>query len=389
MPHPIYLDYNATTPLDPQVLECFTRSLKEIFGNPASLTHKQGWVAEYKLNEARETVAALIGAASENIVFNSGASEANNTLFKAFAQSYLKEGCHIITTLIEHKCILKCTKTLEKLGCTFSYLPVDSCGVVKISELRRLITPQTRLISVMAANNETGVIQPFEKAAEIAQEHGIPFHTDAAQWIGKLPFDIGTYPIDYLSFSAHKFYGPKGVGALFAKDFSLIESFPLIEGGGQENGIRSGTVNLPSILAFAEASQLAKKLLPTETEKLSIMKQDLVESLQHFFPNVIFNGNPKTTLPGVLNFSIPGVLSKDLLAATKREIALSTGSACTTVNRKPSHVLKAMGLSDEACRSSLRLSFGRFTTQEELKQAIEVIKIATDRLLQQPLSSSI
>ncbi len=377
-----YLDYGATTPIDPSVIEAVTESMKVHYGNPASSTHRIGWQSLHLLEECRQKIADMIGANEKQIIFNSGATEANNTILTAIAKKFSREGCHIITTEIEHKCILQRCQRLAKEGCKVSYLPVDCSGHVVIEELLNLITPETRLISIMGVNNETGVIQDLKKASEIAQKHNILLHSDCAQMVGKHPLSVQDIPLDFVSLSGHKFYGPKGVGALYARDISLLQAHPLLLGGGQEAGTRSGTVNLPGIIGFAKAAEIIMEGLEKEIISLSKMKADLVAQLQTRFPQIVLNGNPAPgkTVPGTLNFRIPGLASKELMAVMKGSLAISTGSACTSVSQEPSHVLQAMGCDRDACAESIRLSFGRFTTPEDLSFALDKISQAAKKL---------
>lgn len=376
-----YLDYAATTPIDPSVIDAMTTTMKKYYGNPSS-THLLGWEAQHYLKKGRQSVADLIGSSAENIIFNSGATEGNNTILHAVAEKFSKEGCHIITSEIEHKCILAQAQLLEKKGCTISYLPVDQMGNVKIQKLPSLITPTTRLISIMGVNNETGVIQDLKSAIDIAHQHNIWIHSDCAQWIGKLPFDLNDLPLDFMSLSSHKLYGPRGMGALYAKHPELLRQFPLLRGGSQEFGTRAGTVNLPGIMGFAQAATITQNTLKEEYAALHKMKTKFISKLKTSFPDLIFNGSHETekTVPGILNFRIPGIPSKDLMAVLKNDIALSTGSACTSFSQEPSHVLQAMGLSRQACAESLRLSFGRFTPSDQLLSAVEKISCAAKKL---------
>ncbi|MBB63888.1 MAG: cysteine desulfurase [Waddliaceae bacterium] len=380
MSKPIYLDYNATCPCDPRVVTAMMNSYSDTIGNASSSTHLYGWTAQHHVKKSREAVAELIGAKESQILFNSGATEANNAILTAVAQHYQNEGCHIITSQIEHKCILQCCSYLESLGCELSYLPVNSDGHICLDHLDQYLRPNTRLLSIMAANNETGVIQNIDLCSKWAKKHGILFHTDAAQLIGKVPFNIQHFSIDFMSFSSHKFYGPKGIGAIYAKDFSLLIEHPFIWGGTQEYGARSGTLNVQGIVGFAEAARIAKAELSDESKRISRMKESFVSMIHKSIPNLIYNGNITDTLPGSLNFYIPNIASKDLLSLLRRDLAISTGSACTSATQEPSHVLRAMGLSDEECKSSLRLSFGRYTREEDLEDVVRYLVNALQKL---------
>jgi len=373
MQEPIYLDYNATTPLDPRVREVTVEAMVSLFGNSSSSTHAYGWKAQKMLKRARKHVADLLGASDKFIYFNSGATEANNTILRAVFEAFKPAGCHIITSSIEHKCILRCCEFLKSRGCEISYLPVDSGGRIRVGMIPAMIQANTRLISVMGANNETGVIQDLESVCRIAQEKKILCHSDVAQYVGKVPFSVKKLPFDFLSLSGHKFYGPKGVGAIYSPHAGFLKKFPLIFGGGQERSTRAGTVNTPGVAGFGEAARLATLELEAEAGRLQAIKEEAATLLKREIPSVVFNGRPAATLPGTLNFYIPGLASKDLLSWTKEDVALGTGSACTSVTQDPSHVLTAMGLGRDECQSSLRLSFGRFTEADEVRCAIEIL----------------
>lgn len=375
----IYLDYNASTPIDPAVQEVMIEALSKNFGNASSTTHSYGWQSQNLLKSSRRSIAKFIQAQEKSILFTSGATESNNLILKAVFQAFSAKGVHIITSEIEHSCILKCCQFLEKQGAKISYLSTDKHGQIRLDKIPDLITPETRLISVMAANHETGVIQDLKQAIKFAHAHKVLFHSDATQWIGKLPFDIADYPADFLSFSAHKFYGPKGVGAIYAKDLTLLRRYPLVHGGGQEMNIRSGTVNVPSIVGFGKCAEISQKNLVKQNQSLAKMKNWFVQEMKKRIPGIIFNGDPRKTLPGTVNFYLPKLASKELLALTQKKISMSTGSACTSASQEPSYVLVAMGVSKQDCQGSIRLSFGRFTSMNDLITAVKVITAAYEK----------
>lgn len=377
----IYLDYSSTTPVDPIVLDVMFSAYKNLYGNSESNTHQFGWSSALALKNARNEVANLINVSAQNIIFNSGATESNNHILRAFAEEYKDIGCHFITSAIEHSSILECLEYLKTRGCLVSYIPVDKLCRLDLDCLESAICKDTRLISIMAANNETGVIQDIGQISSIAKKYGIPFHSDASQLVGKLPLDIQQIPIDYLSISSHKFYGPKGVGALYARDMSILYKHPLFHGGGHERGIRSGSINLPAIVGFSQAAKIStKEKIMHEAIKLRNMKFMLINLIKKEVPSIVVNGELDDTLPGVMNFIIPNVDSKIFLSLTNGKIALSTGSACTSSTQEPSHVLRAMGICDEDIKCSLRLSIGRFTSESDILEICSYIVSAVRKI---------
>ena len=368
MKTPIYMDNHATTPVDPRVLEAMLPYYSERFGNPASRNHAFGWEAAAAVDEARAQVAGLIGAASPGeIVFTSGGTESDNLAIKGVAELYRNKGGHIITCAAEHKAVLDSCKALERRDFRVTYLPVDRYGTVDLDRLSAAINDKTILISVMAANNEVGTIQPLEEIARIAKKHGVLFHTDAVQAVGKIPLNVGTMGIDLLSLSAHKIYGPKGIGALYvrAKNPS-VRLQAIIDGGGHEKGMRSGTLNVPGILGLGMACEIAGNSMVQEQPRLARLREELKEKIFSSLEEVYLNGHPVKRLPGNLNVSFAHVEGESLLMGLK-EIAVSTGSACTTANLEPSHVLRAMGIREDLVHASLRFGLGRFNTAEEVE----------------------
>lgn len=376
---PIYLDNNATTPLDERVLEAMLPYLKENFGNPASTTHSFGWIAAAAVDLAREELAAAIGASPEEILFTSGATESDNMALRGL----LRPGDHLVTAATEHEAILQTARRLEDSGVRVTVLPVDGFGVVSTEALREAIQPETALVSLMLANNETGTLNPVPELAGISHEHGVPFHTDAAQALCKMPVDVEELGVDLMSLSAHKCYGPKGVGALFvrrrpAPGVRRVRLEPLLYGGGQERGSRSGTLNVPGIVGFGRAASLGAAALPEEAERISDLRDTLFERLRARAPGVRLNGHPTERLPGTLNVSFPNLDVGDLLGALP-DVAASAGSACASSNSEPSHVLKAMGLED-ASSAAVRFSVGRFNTSDEMERVAALVARAVGEL---------
>lgn len=369
----IYLDYNATTPLDERVLEAMLPYLKEHFGNPSSIAHAYGWTAGAAVDVAREELAAAIGASAEEIFFTSGATEADNWALLGV----LRPGEHLVTAATEHEAIRETAHYLEQCGVRVTVLPVDRFGVVAPETLREAITPETTLVSIMLANNETGTLNPVAELAEVAREAGVPFHTDAAQALGKVSIDVEKLGVDLMSFSAHKCYGPKGIGALYVRrrprrGVRRVRLAPLLHGGGQERGLRSGTLNVPGIVGFGRAAALAADALPEEPERIATLRDKLWEALSAGVPDVRLNGHSAERLPNTLNVSFPGVRAVNLLAALA-DVAVSSGSACASSRPDASHVLRAMGSGEELALSSVRFSLGRFTTLKEVERAVELV----------------
>ncbi len=370
---PIYLDCNATTPVDPQVVAAMLPFFTEYFGNPSSLNHAYGWEAEAGVDKAREILATAINADPVEIVFTSGATEANNLAIKGVAESYMAEGKHIITVQTEHSAVLAPCRYLETLGFSVTYLPVEADGLVDLEKLIGAFRPETILVSVMAANNEIGVLQPIRDIGGLCRDHNILFHTDAAQALGKIPLDVQAMKIDLLSMTAHKLYGPKGIGALYVRRRNpRVQLAPQMHGGGQERGLRSGTLYTPQIVGFGEALRLALLEQVSEMERLAGLRDRLFNHL-NTLPNLHLNGHPTQRLANNLNISIEGVQGSALLSKLQAEIALSSGSACSAANPAPSHVIKALGRSDELARATLRFGLGRHTTAEEIEQTGKIV----------------
>lgn len=367
---PIYLDNNATTPMDPRVLESMLPFFTKHFGNAASHSHTFGWEAEAAVAYAREQVANLINAEPNEIVFTSGATESDNLALKGVFEMYASKGNHIITVATEHKAVLDSCAHLEKLGADVTYLDVNKEGIISLKELERAIKPETILIAVMYANNETGVVQPVKEIGKIAKKHGILFFSDATQALGKIPVNVTEDNIDLMSFSAHKIYGPKGTGALYVRRKNpRVRLTAQIDGGGHEKNMRSGTLNVPGIVGFGKACELCKIEMQKDADRLKILR-DKLESALLKFKNVSVNGNIRQRLPNVSNMSFQKMNSAEMMSKLSKNIALSSGSACTSATLSPSFVLKAMGLSDEMALASLRFGLGRFTTEEEIDYCI-------------------
>lgn len=377
---PIYLDYNATTPCDPRVVETMLPYFTQKFGNAASRHHAFGWEAEAAVDIAREQAAELIGAEPNEIVFTSGATEAVNLAIKGVVEAYQIKGAHIITCTTEHKAVLDTCKQLEKRGADVMYLPVNSKGLIDIAELEAAIRPDTILIAIMYANNETGTVQPIAEIGRIAKEKGVLFFTDATQAVGKIRVDVINDGIDMLSVSAHKLYGPKGIGALYVRRKApRVKPAPQLHGGGHEKGLRSGTLNVPGIVGLGKACSLAQHEMKKDAEHTAHLRNKLETALLQIEGTAV-NGDAANRLPQLTNISFAGVESEGLLMALSKYVALSSGSACTSGSLEPSHVLKALGLSDEAAHSSLRFGAGRFTTEEEIDYTIERVSAAVQNL---------
>ena len=366
---PIYLDYHATTPVDPRVLDAMLPYFAERFGNAASRSHPFGWAAKEAVEEARAQVAALIGAAGRDIVFTSGATESNNLAIKGVVDAYRPKGDHVITCVTEHHSVLDTCRHLEQRGTRVTYLPVQADGRLRLDELEAAIIPGTILISIMAANNETGVLQPVEAIGAVAKERGILFHTDAAQAAGKIDIDVTAVQADLVSLTAHKLYGPKGVGALYvrrrAPQVALTEQ---VNGGGHERGLRSGTLNVPGIVGFGRAAALCRDDMPAEGARLAALRDRLLAALRHELDDIQVNGSLEHRLPQNLNVSFGGIEGESLLMALN-EVAVSSGAACTSASREPSHVLKAIGRDADLGAASIRFGLGRWTTADEVEFA--------------------
>ena len=364
----IYMDYHATTPVDPRVLEVMLPFFKENFGNAASRNHPFGWAAEEAVEVAREQVAKLIGAAGKEIVFTAGASESNNVAIKGILDAERDKGNHIVTCATEHRSVIDTCRSLEKKGAArVTVLPVDRYGQVDPQAVDAAITKETVLVSIMYANNEIGTIHPLAEIGGIAKQRGVLFHSDATQAVGKLAVDVEALGLDLLSLSAHKIYGPKGVGALYMRSKKpRVRITPLIEGGGQERGMRSGTLNVPGIVGLGKACELAGKSFAEEGVRIGALRDRLHQSIVKDLDRVVLSGHPTERLPGNLNLSFGFVEAESLIMALNRDVAVSTGSACSSATLEPSYVLKALGQGDDLARSSIRFGLGRFTTEEEV-----------------------
>lgn len=375
----IYLDYQATTPLDPRVLDAMLPFFTEKFGNPHSTDHRFGWEAEAAVEVAREQVAALIAAEPDEVFFTSGATEANNTAIKGVALAYAAQKRHLVTVVTEHKCVLESFRWLESQGFDVSYLEVGTDGLLDLADVARTLRDDTALISVMAVNNEIGVIQPLAEIGRLARQHGAKFHIDAAQAAGKIPLDVDDLSADLMSLSAHKMYGPKGVGALYIRKKPRVVIAPLMHGGGQEKGIRSGTLAPALIVGFGAAAVIASQEMDEETARLTALATRFLDRLRSGLDGVILNGSAERRFYGNLNLSFEGV-DGDLLIAELRDLAVSSGAACASGSDEPSYVLKAMGLPDALARASIRFGFGRMTTDADIDRAAAAVTDAVRRL---------
>jgi cysteine desulfurase len=375
---PIYLDHNATTPLDPRVLEAMLPYFVENFGNAASRNHSFGWQAEEAVDYAREQIAQLIGADSKEIIITSGATEGDNLGIKGVFEMYASKGNHIITCTTEHKAVLDTCKHLEKLGAEVTYLEVQPDGLIDLKQLEAAMRPTTILVAIMYANNEIGVIQPVKEIGAIAKKHGALFFTDAVQAVGKIPVDVIADGIDIMAFTAHKMYGPKGVGALYVRRKNpRVKVTAQMDGGGHERGMRSGTLNVPGIVGFGKACEVARLDMAADTERISKLRDKLENALTQIEESYV-NGNPAHRLPHVSNISFKYVEGEGLMMGFNKDIALSSGSACTSASLEPSYVLKALGLGDDLAHSSLRFGLGRNTTEEQIDFTIKAV---TDTVL--------
>ena len=375
---PIYLDHNSTTPMDPRVLEAMIPYFTENFGNAASRNHSFGWHAEEAVDYAREQIAQLIGADPKEIIFTSGATEGDNLGIKGVYEMYASKGNHIITCTTEHKAVLDTCKHLEKLGAEVTYLEVQPDGLIDLKELEAAMRPTTILVAIMYANNEIGVIQPVKEISAIAKKHGALFFTDAVQAVGKIPVDVNADGIDLMAFTAHKMYGPKGVGALYVRRKNpRVKVTAQLDGGGHERGMRSGTLNVPGIVGFGKACELARLEMASDTERISKLRDKLENALKQIDESYV-NGNPAHRLPHVSNISFKYVEGEGLMMGFNKDIALSSGSACTSASLEPSYVLKALGLGDDLAHSSLRFGLGRYTTEEQIDFTIKAV---TDTVL--------
>jgi cysteine desulfurase len=369
---PIYMDHHSTTPVDPRVLEVMLPFFTERFGNAASKSHSFGWKAEEAVEEAREEVARLIGATAREIVWTSGATESDNLAVKGVARFHAARGRHLVTTAIEHKAVLDSMAALGREGFEVTILPVDADGIVDPEAVRAALRPDTILVSVMHANNEVGTIQPVEEIGRITRAAGVLFHTDAVQSLGRIPFDVESSNADLVSLSAHKMYGPKGVGALYVRRRPRARLLAQIDGGGHERGYRSGTLNVPGIVGFGKAAALAREEMPAEAPRILALRERLRKAILAGLDRVVVNGSLERRLPGNLNLSFEHVEGEALMIAMK-DVAVSSGSACTSASLEPSYVLRAMGVSDELAHASIRFGLGRFNTEEEVDHAARLV----------------
>lgn len=378
---PIYMDYHATTPVDPRVIEAMLPYFNAKFGNAASRSHVFGWTAEEAVSRSRELVAKLIGATNpKEIVFTSGATESNNLAIKGVADFYKEKGNHIITTMIEHKAVLDTCKRLEKQGFDVTYLPVGKNGIVDPDDVAKAMTDKTILVSVMLANNEVGTVQPIAEIGAITRKRGVLLHSDAVQGVGKVPFDVEAMHVDLASITAHKMYGPKGIGALYVRRSKpRVRVAAQMDGGGHEFGMRSGTLNVPGIVGFGRAAQLMIEEGKAESERIAVLRERLRKGLAAKLDEIVLNGSAEKRLPGNLNVSFAFVEGEALIMAIK-DVAVSSGSACTSASLEPSYVLHAMGIGDDLAHSSIRFGLGRFTTEEEVDYVADLVTRKVQKL---------
>ncbi|MCC8416060.1 MAG: IscS subfamily cysteine desulfurase [Rickettsia endosymbiont of Gnoriste bilineata] len=376
---PIYMDYQSTTPMDPRVLECMLPYFITKFGNPHSRSHSFGWEAEEAVEMSRKKVARLIGADSKEIVFTSGATESNNLAIKGIAKFYGSNKNHIITVISEHKCVLDACRHLENEGFKVTYLPIQTNGLIDLQQLRNAITDQTMLVSVMALNNEIGVIQPIKEIGKICRELGVFFHSDIAQGYGKIPIDVNDCNIDLASISGHKIYGPKGIGALYVRKKPRVRLVPILNGGGQERGMRSGTLPTPLIVGLGAAAELALSEMSQDAKRVEELFDRFYNNITKQIADVYLNGDMHKRYKGNLNLSFAYVEGESMILAIK-DLAVSSGSACTSSSLEPSYVLRAMGVDEEMAHTSIRFGIGRFTTKEEIDYAVELIKSKINKL---------
>lgn len=378
---PIYMDYHATTPVDPRVLEAMLPYFNAKFGNAASRSHVFGWTAEEAVTKSRDILAKLIGASNpKEMVFTSGATESNNLAIKGVADFYKEKGNHIITTVIEHKAVLDTCKRLEKQGFNVTYLPVGKNGLVDPDDVAKAITDKTILVSVMLANNEVGTVQPIAEIGAITRKRGVLLHSDAVQGVGKVPFDVEAMHVDLASITAHKMYGPKGIGALYVRRSKpRVRVAAQLDGGGHEFGMRSGTLNVPGIVGFAKAAQIMIEEGKAESERILRQRDRLRQKLAKNLDEIVVNGSLDKRLPGNLNVSFAFVEGEALIMAIK-DVAVSSGSACTSASLEPSYVLHAMGVGDDLAHSSIRFGLGRFTTDEEVDYVADLVTRKVQKL---------
>lgn len=375
---PIYLDYQSTTPIDPRVVDAMVDVMKNEFGNPHSRSHSYGWKAEELVEISRRQVAQLIKADEKEIFFTSGATESNNIAIKGVANFYAPKKNHIITVATEHKCVINSVRDLEQEGFEVTFLPVKKDGLIDLNHLENCITDKTSLVSVMTINNEIGVIQPIKEIGAICKKKGVFFHTDAAQAFGKIPIDVNEMNIDLLSISGHKIYGPKGIGALFIRRKPRVRIKPLFSGGGQERGIRSGTIPTQLVVGLGKAAELASKEMNENYDHIKNLSDKFFNAISEI-PHIFLNGDKNNRFPGNLNFSFAAIEGESMIMAIK-DLAVSSGSACTSSSLEPSYVLHALGLSDDLAHTSIRFGIGKFTTIEEIDYAIKLIKQKVEKL---------
>lgn len=376
---PLYLDMQATSPVDPRVLDAMLPFYLHRYGNPHSRTHLYGWESDLAVESARARVAALVGASPKELVFTSGATESNNISVKGVMHFYRDKKRHVITTQTEHKCVLDSCRHLQQEGFDVTYLPVGSDGIIDLDRLRSAIRPDTGLVSVMAVNNEIGVIQPMEEIGRICKEFGVPFHTDAAQALGKIPIDVDKWNVSLMSLSGHKIYAPKGIGALYMRRRPRIRVEPQMNGGGQERGIRSGTVPTPLVVGMGAACELAMKEMEYDHRRISALQERLLNGIRGKIDGVVVNGSMERRYTGNLNLSFAYVEGESLLMGLK-EVAVSSGSACTSASLEPSYVLRALGVEEDMAHTSIRYGIGRFTTEEEIDRAVELTVQQVEKL---------
>lgn len=367
---PLYMDFQATTPMDPRVLDAMLPYQVNYYGNPHSRTHAYGWESESGMEKARKQIADLIAADPREIVFTSGATESNNMAIKGVARFYKAKKKHVITTQTEHKCVLDSCRVLESEGFDITYLPVKTNGLIDLKQLEEAIRPDTSLVSIMTVNNEIGVKQPIEEIGQLCRSKNVFLHTDAAQAIGKIPVNVSDWKVDLMSISGHKIYGPKGVGALYVRRRPRVRMEPLQNGGGQERGLRSGTVPTPLAVGLGVACEIAQQEMEYDHKRVSMLANRLVQKIMSEIPDVIMNGDPEQRYPGCINLSFAYVEGESLLMALK-DVALSSGSACTSASLEPSYVLRAIGADEDLAHSSIRFGIGRFTTEDEVDYTAE------------------
>ncbi|MBN67098.1 MAG: IscS subfamily cysteine desulfurase [Rickettsiales bacterium] len=377
--YPIFMDYQSTTPTDPRVVDKMMPYFTEKFGNPHSRSHAYGWESEEAVEVAREHVADLIGASTKELVFTSGATESNNIAIKGVARFYKDKKNHIITVSTEHKCVLDSCRHLEQDGFDVTYLPVKENGLIDLEELKAAITDKTSIVSVMAVNNEIGVIQPLKEIGAICRERGVFFHTDAAQAFGKIPLDVNEMNIDLMSISGHKIYAPKGIGALYVRRRPRVRLMPLINGGGQERGMRSGTVPTPLAVGLGEAARIAKAEMQDEAARIRYLSEKFMSEVVDNVKDVYLNGDREQRWPGCINLSFAYIEGESMIMSIK-DLAVSSGSACTSASLEPSYVLRGIGVGEDLAHTSIRFGIGRFTTEEEVDRAIEIVRGSIDKL---------